>query len=328
MANSATSTLVGEGDFRYAADDSWHKLPEDMNFGEAVGIAADSKDRLFVFTRGGDHSVMIFDVDGNFVGGWGAGQFVRPHGIWIGLDDCLYLTDDQDHTVRKYTTDGELLLTLGTSGQPSDTGVENRDYRTITHPGPPFNLPTNLALAPNGDMYISDGYGNCCIHRFSPTGELLNSWGEPGEGDSQFQIPHGIGVDSSGNVVVADRENSRLQWFTGDGEFIEHWTDIARPCNIVFDKQDNIYVAELGWYAGTPDPRPDETGGRVSIFNRSGDLVARWGGGRDPYATGDFAAPHDIWLDSRGDLYVAEVVISAAAARGLVGEDCPYCRNS
>lgn len=321
--DSTTAGVVGSGDFIYQADDACVRLPEGIALGEAVGVAVNSHDRLYVFTRGGQQPVMVFDRTGNCVQMWGAGQFVRPHGIFIDADDHVYLTDDQDHTVRKFTPDGELLLTLGSRGRASDSGVVNSDYRTIQYPAPPFNLPTNLAVAPDGSLYVSDGYGNCCIHKFSPEGELLLSWGQPGEGPGQFQIPHGIGVDHSGNVVVADRENSRLQWFTPHGEFIEEWTDVARPCDVIFDAADNVYVAELGWHAGTPDPRPEESGGRVSIFRRDGTLLSRWGGGKNPYAAGDFIAPHDIWLDSRGDLYVGEVAISAAAARGLIGEDCP-----
>ena len=319
----STDSIVGDGEFVYQADDSCVRLPDGVDPGEAVGVAVDSQDRLFVFNRGGTQPVMIFDRDGNFVQMWGADQFVRPHGIFIGPDDSVYLTDDQDHTVRKFTPDGQLLMTLGTRGEASDTGVENSNYRTIQRPGSPFNLPTNLALAPDGTIYVSDGYGNCCIHKFSSDGELLHSWGASGDGPGEFQIPHGIGVNHSERVVVADRENSRLQWFTPNGEFVEQWTDVARPDNVFLDDDDNVYVAELGWHAGTPDPRPEETGGRVSIFSRDGSLLARWGGGKDPYAAGDFIAPHDIWLDSRGDLYVGEVTISAAAARGLVNEDCP-----
>ncbi len=326
------ANLVGRGDFVYAANDAWQRVPDGMTMGEAVGVAADSQDRVFVFTRG-EQPVMVFDRDGNFFQSWGTAggisgdraddAFVRPHGIWIGPDDSVYLSDDQDHTVRKFTPDGELLQTLGTSGQASDSGVENASYLTIKRPALPFNLPTNLALSPDGEMYVSDGYGNCCIHKFSPEGELLLSWGAPGDGAGEFQIPHGIAVDHSGIVVVSDRENSRLQWFTSDGELIEEWTDVARPCNVFFDPQDNVFVAELGWHAGTPNPKPDETGGRVSIFSRRGELLSRWGGGKNPYAVGDFAAPHDIWVDSHGDIYVGEVTISAAAARGLVSEDCP-----
>lgn len=324
MSNrDATAAIVGSGNFVYQANDTFVRLPEGVSLGEAVGVAVDSQDRLYVFTRGGQQPVMVFDRDGNFINMWGAGLFVRPHGIFVSADDYLYLSDDQDHTVRKFTPDGELVMTLGVSGRPSDSGVEKSNYRTIKRPAPPFNLPTNLAIAPDGSLYVSDGYGNCCIHRFSPEGELLLSWGLPGEGPGQFQIPHGIGVDGTGRVVVADRENSRLQWFSPEGEFLEEWTDVARPCDVCFDDHDNVYVAEMGWHAGLPDPRPEETGGRVSIFAPDGTLLCRWGGGKDPYAAGDFIAPHDVWLDSRGDLYVAEVSISAAAARGLVGTDCP-----
>jgi len=315
--------LVGTQPFVYEAHAAWQRLPQGKKLGEAVGVAADSQDCVYVFTRGGEHPVMIFERDGRYAGGWGAGQFVRPHGIWIGPDDHVFLTDDQDHSVRKYTASGELLMTLGTSGQPSDTGVRHSDYRTIKQAAGPFNLPTNLAVAPDGALFTSDGYGNCCVHKFAPDGEHLLSWGEPGNGPGEFQIPHGIAVSHAGNVVVADRENSRLQWFTRDGTFLAAWTDVARPCNVVFDADDNLYVAELGWHAGTPNPRPSETGGRVSIFDSTGELLSRWGGGRDPYAVGDFIAPHDIWLDSHGDLYVGEVSISAGAKRGLVGDDCP-----
>jgi len=319
----ATAAIVGSGDFVYQANDVFVRLPDGISLGEAVGVAVDSQDRLYVFTRGGHQPVMVFDREGNLVDMWGAGLFVRPHGIYISPDDYLYLTDDQDHTVRKFTLGGELVMTLGKSCCPSDSGVERSNYRTIKRPAPPFNLPTNLAIAPDGSLYVSDGYGNCCIHRFSPEGELLLSWGLPGEGPGRFQIPHGIGVDQTGRVVVADRENSLLQWFSPEGELLEVWDDVARPCDVFFDEYDNVYVAEMGWHAGLPDPRPEETGGRVSIFDRDGTLLCRWGGGKNPYAAGDFIAPHDVWRDSRGDLYVAEVSISAAAARGLVGTDCP-----
>jgi len=322
-SDSTAVSECGSGEFIYHANATWPQLPEGIVLGEAVGVAVDSRDRLYVFTRSGSHPVMIFERDGRLADYWGGGQFVRPHGIYIGPDDSVYLTDDQDHTVRKYTADGDLLLTLGTSGQPSDSGVMNADYRTIQRAAAPFNLPTNVALAPDGSLYVSDGYGNCCIHRFAPGGSLLHSWGAAGTGPAEFQIPHGIGAASDGRVVVADRENSRLQWFTDQGEWLEDWSDVARPCNVFLDDTDHVFVAELGWHAGTPDPKPDQTGGRVSVFNRHGDLLSRWGGGDDPYAVGDFAAPHDIWVDSHGDIYVGEVTLSAAARRGLVGSDCP-----
>src|SRR5262249_26447339 len=146
---------------------------------EVAGVATDSQDRVYVFNRG-DHPLMVFNRDGTFVKSWGEGLFKRPHGIIIGPDDSVYCTDDFDHTVRKFTPDGRLLMTLGTSGQPSDTGATSVDFRTILRAGPPFHYPANVALSPEGNIFVSDGYGNARIHKFSSDGRLLSSWGEPG----------------------------------------------------------------------------------------------------------------------------------------------------
>lgn len=313
---------VGDHDFQYEADSTWQQLPDGWDLVEAVGMATDSQDRVYVFNRG-EHPLIVFERDGSFVTAWGEGDFVRPHGIWIGRDDTLYLTDDCDHTIRRYTTEGKKLMTLGTSGLASDTGVTGSDYRTITQPGGPFNLPTNLAVAPDGMLFVTDGYGNCCVHKFDAEGKFLLSWGEPGDGPGQFHLPHGIGIGSDGRLFVADRENSRIQIFNSEGEFLDQWTDVARPCEVFLDSGDRVFVAELGWHAGLSDPQPDRTGGRVSIFSPSGELLSRFGGGKDPYQPGDFVAPHDIWVDSHGDIYVGEVTMSAAVSRGLVKEDCP-----
>jgi DNA-binding beta-propeller fold protein YncE len=311
--------------FGYQADDQWAALPSGWSWPEVAGVAVDSQDRVFVFNRG-EHPVIVFDRTGRFLTSWGEGAFVRPHGITIDPDDAVYCTDDLGHAVRKYTPEGRLLLTLGTPGKPSDTGATSIDYRTIRYAGPPFHYPTNVALAANGDLYVSDGYGNARVHRFSPDGRLLDSWGEPGGGPGQFRVPHGIAIDRQGIVYVADRENSRLQLFTPDGEYISEWTDVARPSQVFIAGDGRIYVAELGFRAGmwpgTVAPRPDSPGGRLSIFDPHGKLVARWGGGDNPCDPGDFFAPHDICLDSHGDIYVAEVVFSAGGNRGLVPPTC------
>ena len=320
MAGSETDSLiVGSGSFRYEVVPGWEQLPDGWSFLEVAGVATDSQRRVYVFTRG-DHPLIVFDESGKFLHSWGEGKFTRAHGIWIGPDDLLYLTDDLDHTVRKYTLAGELLMTLGTSGQGSDTGVENFDYRTMKQAGPPFHYPTNVALAADGSLYISDGYGNARVHKFSPEGELLFSWGEPGDGPGQFHLPHGVCLDSGGQVFVADRENNRLQIFTPDGKFVEEWTGIIRPTQVFVDPDDNVFVCEVGRRVGlfpwmTPDPAL--TGGRVSVFNRQGELQARWGGGDDPAAPGDFFAPHDLSIDNAGSIYVGEVTWAAGGKRGL-----------
>jgi sugar lactone lactonase YvrE len=316
---------VGSGKLRYGALESWELLPEGWDLVEACGVAVDSRDRVHLFSRG-EHPVVVLDRDGRFLGSWGEGAFARPHGITIGPDDSIYLVDDLGHAVRQTSAAGEPLRTIGPCGTPSDTGASGFDYRTIRRTGPPFHLPTNLALAPGGEMYVTDGYGNARVHKFSRDGSLLLSWGETGSGPGQFQIPHGIAVDRRGQVYVADRENSRIQVFDPDGRPLREWTDVARPCEVFIDHQDLFYVAELGFRAGmwpgTEPPAPEATGGRVSIFDREGALLARWGGGDDPCAPGDFFAPHDICVDSRGDIYVAEVTMSAGGCRGMVPRTC------
>ncbi len=301
-------------EFSYRANPQWARWPRGWFVGEVAAVATDSQDRVYVFNRG-DHPVVVFDPDGALLFAWGEGLFNRPHGIWIGPDDTVFCTDDMDHTVRQFTAEGRLIRTLGKSGRSADTGATSVDYRTIRRSGPPFHYPTNLAVAPSGEWYVADGYGNARVHKFSPSGELLCSWGEPGTGPGQFRVPHGIAVDGHGIIWVADRENSRLQRFSPEGEFLGAWTDVARPCDLVIDAAGRVYVAELGYRAGmwpgTEPPHPQATGGRVSIFDSTGKLLARLGGGERPWEAGDFFAPHDIWLDSRGNLYVAEVVRSA-----------------
>ncbi|MBM4076095.1 MAG: hypothetical protein FJ267_10660 [Planctomycetes bacterium] len=317
--------LVGNGNFSYTPVALWEKRPPHIEWTEVTAVAVDSQDRVFVFNRG-SHPVVIFDRHGDVVSAWGMGQFTRPHGITIGPDDSVYVTDDLGHNVRKFSPNGDLIMTLGTPGVPSDTGATSIDYRTIRYAGPPFHFPTNVALSATGEIFVSDGYGNARIHKFTPEGRLLLSWGTPGDQPGQFQVPHGIAIDSTGNIFVADRENSRIQVFSPDGNFIDQMTNVARPCQVAFDREGNLYVAELGYrsgmWPGTSAPSPDATGGRVTVFDSRGNLISRWGGGLNPTAAGDFFAPHDIRVDSRGDIYVSEVVWSAGANRGHVAASC------
>ncbi len=322
---AAANVRVGQGAFRYQAKIGWEQLPAGWSFVEIAGVASDSAGNALVFNRG-EHPLIVFDRDGRFVRSWGEGAFVRPHGIFIGPDDAVYCVDDMGHAVYKFTPEGRLLLTLGTRGKASDTGARGFDYRTIVRVAGPFNCPTNLALASNGEMYVSDGYGNARIHRFSVDGRWLASWGSPGSGPGQFHLPHGIALDRQGRVYVADRENSRLQIFSPEGQFLSQWTDVARPCQVAIDAEDNVFVAELGFragmYSGNEPPQGNAPGGRLSIFNARGELQARWGGGDHPCAAGDFLAPHDVWVDRFGDVYVGEVIVSAGYEGGPAARDC------
>ncbi|MBI2940849.1 MAG: hypothetical protein HYY04_10470 [Chloroflexi bacterium] len=216
-------------------------------------------------------------------------------------------------------------MTLGTSGVGSDTGYDGGWITSIKRGGPPFNRPTNVAIAPNGEIYVSDGYGNARIHRFSADGKLIQSWGEPGTGPGQFYLPHGVEVAADGRVLVADRENDRIQFFSPDGEYLGEWTNVQRPTDIHIDRDGLIYVAELRWTVGQRSmvrgPITEDQPGRVSVLDPNGAVLTRWGGA-DPCAPGNFCAPHGICVDSHGDVYVGEVTYTFGVRTGLVPPDC------
>ena len=302
--------------------EGWEKLPEGWSFVEVAGVATDSRDRVYAFNRG-EHPMIVFDSDGNFLDAWGEGVFTNPHGLYIGPDDRIYAADNFDHTVRIFNTDGVLLDTLGERHRPSDTGFVVGET-PVQYGGGPFNRVTNVALDAAGDLFIADGYGNARVHKFSGEGEHLFSWGEPGTGPGEFRLPHAIAVDPDDRVLVADRENSRIQLFAPDGSYLAEWSHVTRPDDLFIDPDGLLYVAELGERAGRPpdvEILPHTPHASVAILDLDGELITRFGGA-DPVRPGNFFAPHGIWADASGDLYVAEVVYSAGANRGLVPLDC------
>ena len=289
----------GSGEYTYELVDEWAKLPEGESFFDVCGLAVDSQDRVYILNRS-DHPVMVFDRDGNVLTTWGEGFFKRAHGSCIGPDGSVYCTDDGQHIVSKFTPQGKLLMTLGNKDQPSDTGFVHTPGMTMTaclptikRSGPPFNRPTGVAISPSGEIYVSDGYGNARIHKFSADGSLLLSWGEPGEAPGQFRLPHSIWVDKQKRVWVPDRENGRIQIFNAQGEFLDQWTELGRPTDIFIDERGTVYVSELTQ--------------RVSIFASDGKLLAHWDSQGQDKETALFLAPHAIAVDSRGDIYVGEV---------------------
>ena len=277
---------VGQGDYRYEPVRDWAKLPSGWSFGWIPAIAVDSRDRVYVHSRS-EHPMVVFDRDGNFLTSWGEDLLQNAHGLRIDAEDNLYCTVWKDHCVHKLTSDGELQWTLGTPGVPRP-------------PGLPFNLPTNLAVAPDGCLFVSDGYGNAKVHKFSPDGVLLKSWGEPGTGPGQFDLVHDVWVDSEYLVYVCDRSNNRIQIFDGEGNYLREWADPYGPDFVWFDPDETIFVADLRH--------------RVSVLNRDGQVLSRWGEkGDDP---GQFPGfPHAIWGDSRGDIYVGEVGVNGGLTK-------------
>ena len=287
---------LGTAEYTYEVAEGWGKLPDGWSFKEAAAVGVDSKDNVYVFNRG-EHPVIIFDREGNFLSSWGEGVFPRAHGVTMGPDDTIFLTDDGDHTMRHCTLDGKVLMTLGISGKPAPFMS-----------GDPFNRCTHLAIDPsNGDFFISDGYGNARVHKYSPDGKLLLSWGESGTGPGQFNIAHNIATDKDGWVYVADRENQRMQVFDRNGKFETQWINMAKPCGLFIDQSSElVYVGELGVAIG-PNSQAYGLGPRVSIMDTKGNALARLGDGPEGINPGQFTAPHGVCVDSHGDIYVGEV---------------------
>jgi DNA-binding beta-propeller fold protein YncE len=288
---------LGVGDYQYEAVEGWPGM--DIP-GIASDVATDSEDRVYVATRtaysfdnrGG--VILVFDRNGKFLKSFGDDKLLSPHHIWIGHDDVIYLADSFDHVIRRYNTGGEMLQVIGTPGQ---AGM----------PEQPFNQPTGAVLAPkSGDLYISDGYRQCRVHRFSPEGELKLSWGSgewheydfaifghdptPGTGPGEFKLPHGISVDKNDRVYIMDRENNRIQVFDENGGYLYEWS-IPGPNQAFIDEDDVMHSA---------------SNGQVYVSKLDGELIGSWcSRGPEPWQfTG---GPHGIWIDSHGDIYVAQV---------------------
>ncbi len=275
-------TVLGSGNYRYEPVPSWPKMPKYWSLGMASDGAVNSNDEVYIFSRGA-HPLTIWDPEGNFISSWGEGSFsANPHGIYIAPNDNVWLVDRDYHIATEFTPGGTQLRTLGDKLAPSPSYV-----------GEPFNMPSGLAIAPNGEIFVSDGYGGHRVHKFSADGELLLSWGRQGPGPGEFALLHNIWVDRSGRVFICDRENGRIQLFDDQGVFLEEWTDLVSPGDL-WIQDDVVYVIEQG-----------ERGG-VSIWTLDGDLITRWRGSEGP-GNGTLSAGHGICVDSHDSIYVTEI---------------------
>ncbi|HSZ93461.1 MAG TPA: peptidyl-alpha-hydroxyglycine alpha-amidating lyase family protein [Acetobacteraceae bacterium] len=296
--------IVGSGEHRYEVIENWGKLPDGWHYGEVAAVGVDSKDNVYVFARS-EHPMMVFDREGNFLRSWGEGLFRRPHGVHLAPDDTIYCTDDGDHTVRRLTLEGKLLLEIGVPGEPAPM-----------YGGDPFNRCTHTALSPEGDIYVADGYGNARVHKYSPNGKLQFSWGEPGTDPGAFNVVHNICCDEDGWIYVADRENHRVQVFDGKGKYHAQWNNLHRPCGLCMTRGRNplAYIGESGPGMAVNAKSPG-IGPRVSIVTHEGKPIARLGDATRERAS-QFIAPHGVAIDSRGDIYVGEVARTAMRNRG------------
>lgn len=287
---------------------------------DVTGVAVDAADRVYIL-RGGDASVTVFDSNGMELNRWRSERFsARPHLLTVGDDERVYVADDGAHRVFIFDLNGRLLHAVG-SGNPSvtgyDAGAQSREaaFEAISG-GAPFNRPTKVAPWKQGEFFVSDGYRNCRIHRFSANHELVTSWGGAGSEPGSFVIPHSVTMSRDGRVFVCDRENDRIQIFTTDGVLLGIWDNVQRPTDLAFDRFGNAYVTELArgpmdlksWRLGRAE---HELPGRISVLSSDGDLL-----GRIECAGVEFLAPHAIAIDSKGAVYVSEVPASFANSTG------------
>jgi sugar lactone lactonase YvrE len=232
----------------YRAIDNWAQLPQGRAFGQAIGIDIDRDGKsVWVFDRCGAKSctgsqaapIQKFDAAGKLVTSFGAGMFNFPHGLFADRDGNVWVSDGKGadgkgHTVIKFSPDGQVLMTLGTPG------VAGNDEHH-------FNGPSDVVVAPNGDIFVADGHGgdtNARIVKFSKDGNFITAWGRKGSGPGEFDTPHGITMDSAGRLYVADRSNDRVQIFDQSGKFIAEWKQFGRPSGVFVDKNDMLYVAD------------------------------------------------------------------------------------
>jgi DNA-binding beta-propeller fold protein YncE len=261
--------VITDGRFSYRADQAWARLPPGRELGLVSQLAVDRAGRVFVVQRT-KPAVLVFAPDGSLEQAWHHERLTSVHGVCVAPDDSLFITSFDAHQVLKFTFDGTLLMELGHFGCP------RWDI--------PFNHPTDVAIAQDGEIFVTDGYGNARVHRFAPNGAHVISWGSWGRKPGQFGCPHGIWVDEKRNLVIAvDRDNDRIQAFDRDGRFHEEWDGFCRPMDI-WRAADGIFFVV------------DQTPSLYALDER-GTLLGR--------ARMFSTYSHGIGGDNKGNLYIA-----------------------
>lgn len=290
---------------KYKLVKDWPQLPGTFPFSQVSGLGIDTNQNIFMFQRTGrewidsipdslitTNTIFLLDkMSGKVLNSWGANMFIMPHGLSIDEENNIWVTDVGLNQVFKFNHNGELLLKLG------EAKIAGNDS---AH----FNLPTDVAIAHDGSFYVSDGYKNSRIVKFSKEGKYLFEWGKKGTEYSEFNIPHSICLDSHGNVFVADRENNRIQEFDMNGKFLKEWkNDKAEVLySLAIDKKDNIFTVDEIY---KNDSLP--TGDDIIQLDPELNLITRFG--RSDMSIDSSAWFHDIAVDKEGSIYVANLTI-------------------
>ncbi len=275
------SPVAVAGDFpamQYAVDADWPTLPPGWNFGETAGVAVDGKGHVYVFHRG-ENPIMEFSPNGRLVRSWGEGMFIRAHAIRVDPEGNIWTVDNDTHQVLKMDPSGRVRMVFGRYGQSGETDEL-------------FNRPTDVAFGPNGEIYVSDGYENSRVVKFSKEGRYITAWGKAGKGEGEFDLPHAVAVDPQGRVYVGDRENYRVQIFDADGNFLTQWKHVGSPWGLEMRPDGTLFMTD-----GHND--------RILKVSLDGEVLGAFGrNGRMP---GDLNFGHHIAVDAEGNLFVGEI---------------------
>jgi sugar lactone lactonase YvrE len=266
-------------------------LPAGTTMGATASVAFDRNGHLFVLTRG-DKTFFEFNPDGTFIRSFGDKLFTRSHGLRIDQEGNLWATDVGGHIVLKMTRDGQPLLTIGTKGEAGEWNEAAGSHK--------LNQPNDVVIAANGDVFIAQGHtpgpdGDARVLKFDKNGTFIKSWGGKGSGPGQFQVAHGIAIDSKGLLWVADRENQRIQVFDQDGKFVREVKYKGLPCSLDIGRQ---YMYMVNGFAG-----------QVLRLDLNGKVLAAMGKpGKGP---GEFGEAHMIAVNQKDEIYVADSVNAA-----------------
>jgi DNA-binding beta-propeller fold protein YncE len=290
---------IGNASHRYEVATDWGKLPSHLSYGYTHGVCVDAQDNVYVHNTSKD-AVVVFDRSGKFLDSWGSEFEGGAHGFYLHMDsdgkEYIYYADTQRSLLVKTTLQGEVIFRVGTPNRP-DLYDQERKY-----------VPTDVCVAPNGDIYVSDGYGQSYVHHYDHQGTYKGSWGGNGKEAGQLNSPHGISVNLRGiepELYIADRSNNRIQVFTMEGKhkrFIDHNLDL--PCSFYFFG-DEVYLPDLH--------------SRITILDKDDRLITHLGEDQQAYKQEGwpnlpksyyrpdrFSSPHGICVDSHGDIYLAE----------------------
>ena len=302
--------ILGEGAHQYEAIHDWGELPSNIKYGNTHGVVEDSRGYIYVHhtvNAGSESSdsMVVFDPKGKFVKSWGKDFKGGAHGLHIrkeGKEEFLYLCDTKRALVVKTNLNGEEVFSIG---YPK----ESEQYKPGADGKLPKYSPTNLAVAPNGDFYVGDGYGSSFVNQYNSKGEYIRTFGGPGKDAGQLLCPHGIALDPRGKtpvLVIADRTNRRLQRFTLDGKHIDFVNGVNAPCHFSFFKNGDMVIPDLE--------------ARVTLMDKNNQVITHLGEDdnktarprrtqpREAFVPGKFICPHGACFDHLGNVFVVEWV--------------------